>query len=99
MAETADIKRQIVYGDLPESELEEIIRLAIAQRNKKRGIVASAKKELPEDEKLLLQCCTDNRNYNESENADIRICPHCGSVYQQHHAYRSLHHEGVYIRI
>ena len=50
MAETADIKRQIVYGDLPESELEEIIRLAIAQRNKKRGIVASAKKELPEED-------------------------------------------------
>lgn len=89
MAETADIKRQIVYGDLPESALEEIIRLAIAQRNKKRGIVASAKKELPEEEKLLLQCCTDNRNYNESENADIRVCPHCGSI----HTKKNGHYE------
>ena len=52
MAETADIKRQIVYGDLPESELEEIIRLAIAQRNKKRGIVTSAKKRIARRRKI-----------------------------------------------
>ena len=82
MSIKTDIARQIVYADLPESDLDDLFKLIIEQRNKKRGIaVKGTKKTISDKEKAFLDCCKDNRNYNENENADIRVCPHCGSIH------------------
>ena len=80
MSRKTDITRQIVFGDLSESELEDIFKVVQAERNKRKGIVSTrAKYDLSEEQKALLTCCVENRNYNISGNADKVVCPICGS--------------------
>ena len=81
MSDITDIKRRIVYSDLPDSEIVELIKILQAKRTDKA--VHSEKKSKEETVFLTCckACCKENRNYNNSKDGDKMFCPHCGSFH------------------
>ena len=82
MSNLVDLQRQVVFSDLSDSDISELIKTLVDKRAKNNGLdKAVHSRKMSKEETVFLKCCQDNRNYNNSEDTAVRVCPHCGSVH------------------
>lgn len=82
MPNLVELQRQVVFSDLSDSDISELIKTLVDKRAKNNGLdKAVHPKTKSKEETVFLKCCQDNRNYSNSEDTSVRVCPHCGSVH------------------
>lgn len=83
----ADLEDFIRNETLSREQINKVITL-LSEKESSTKQAKKVRKELSEKETLFLQCCRDNRIYDEEKDDLIMVCPYCESIHIKKNGFR-----------